>query len=57
MQLLNPMFAFLFFHSFQRLNSMYTYLGPRDGQSYNCVTVLERKFPLLSSALQIQHHV
>ncbi len=44
MQLFNPMFAFLFFHSFQRLSNMYAYLGPQDGQSYN--GVLERKIPL-----------
>ena len=28
MPLFNPMFAFLFSHSFQRLNNMYLYLGP-----------------------------
>jgi hypothetical protein len=44
MPLFNLMFAFLFFHSFQRLNNMYAYLGPQDGQSYN--GVLERKIPL-----------
>ena len=43
MPLFNPMFAFLFFHAFQRLNNMYAYLGPREGQSYN--GVLERKLP------------
>jgi hypothetical protein len=44
MPLFNPMLAFLFFHSFQRLNNMYAYLGPRDGQSYD--GVLERKITL-----------
>jgi hypothetical protein len=44
MLLFNPLFAFLFFYSFQRLNNMYAYLGPRDGQSYN--GVLARKIPL-----------
>jgi hypothetical protein len=43
MPLFNPMFAYLFFHAFQRLNNMYAYLGLRDGQSYN--SVLERKLP------------
>ena len=47
MPLFNPMFVFLFFHSCQRLNNMYAYLGPRDGQSYN--GVLERKIPLLNT--------
>ena len=44
MPLFNPMFAYLFFHAFQRLNNMYAYLGIRDGQSYN--GILERKLPL-----------
>jgi hypothetical protein len=43
MPLFNPMFAYLFFHAFQRLTNMYAYLGPREGQSYN--GVLERKLP------------
>ena len=43
MPLFNPMFAYLFFHAFQRLTHMYAYLGPRQGQSYN--GVLERKLP------------
>ncbi len=44
MPLFNLMFAFLFSHTFQRLNNMYAYLGPMDAQSYN--GVLERKIPL-----------
>ncbi len=44
MPLFNPMFAYLFSHSFQRLSNMYAYLGPLDGQSYN--GALERKIPL-----------
>jgi hypothetical protein len=43
MPLFNALFAYIFFHAFQRSTNMYAVLGVRDGQSYN--GLLERKLP------------
>ena len=43
MPLFNALFAYIFFHAFQRSTNMYAVLGVRDGQSYN--GVLARKIP------------
>ena len=52
------MFAYIFFHVFQRTSNMYTYLGLRVGQSYP--GVFGRKLPmaggLLSDELMINVH-
>lgn len=43
MPLFNSLFAYVFFHAFQRSTNMYAVLGVRMGQSYN--GLLERKLP------------
>ena len=49
MPLFNPMFAYLFFHAFQRFSNLHRFLGPRVGQSYPCL--LNRKYPLADGEL------
>ena len=49
MPLFNPMFAYLFFHAFQRFSNLYKFLSPRVGQSHSCV--LARKYPAADGEL------
>ena len=43
MQMFNALFAYLFFHAFQRSSNMYAFLGFQEGQSYE--NLLNRKLP------------
>ena len=43
MPMFNALFAYLFFHAFQRSSNMYAFLGVREGQSYQ--SLLSRKLP------------
>ena len=43
MPMFNALFAYLFFHAFQRSSNMYAFLGVREGQSYQ--SLLTRKLP------------
>ena len=58
MLMFNALFAYLFFHAFQRSSNMYAFLGVRGGQSY--VSLLGRKLPnedgTLSDEYAINEH-
>ena len=58
MPMFNALFAYLFFHAFQRSSNMYAFLGVREGQSY--VSLLDRKLPnedgTLSDEYAINEH-
>ena len=55
MPMFNALFAYIFFHAFQRSVNMYAFLGVREGQSY--ASLLERKLPNEDGTLSDQYAI